>query len=81
MKFHRAHARAKTFGMRLAEAGKRVGSFLDKGLHVVHQAVGHIDPGLVDAVAGPEYGQALRGAKHALQGYETARAVVTGGRR
>ncbi len=67
--------------MRLAQAGRHVGIFLDKGLHIVHQAVSHIDLGLGDAVAGPEYGAALRGAKHSLQGYETARAVVTGGRR
>ncbi len=81
MKCHRVHAKAKTFGMRLAEAGKHIGSFLDKELHVAHQAVSHISPELVDTVAGPEYGAALRHTKTALQGYETARAIATGGRR
>ncbi len=82
MKFHKHHPQErKTFGQRIAHAGRHIGRFLDKGIHVAHQAVSHIDPGLVDAVAGPEYGAVLRHAKQGLAAYETGRAVVTGARR
>jgi hypothetical protein len=75
------HRRLKAFGARLAEGANRVGSFLDKGVGAAHHAAQSIDPALVDAIAGPEAGHALRHARTALQGYETARSVVTGGRR
>ncbi len=75
------HRRLKAFGARLAQGAGRVGHFLDKGVGAAHRAAQHIDPGLVDAVAGPEAGHAVRHAKRALQGYETARAIATGSRR
>ncbi len=72
------HRAGKTFGQRLAHAGRVVGGFLDKGAHVAHRVASAVDPGLVDAVAGREYGDVLRHTRTALGGYEAARAAATG---
>lgn len=74
------HARVKAFGHTVHRGVKKAGAFLDAGLGHAHNFVSRIDPDTVGALAGREYGEALRHTKRALGGYEAARTLVAGAR-
>ena len=72
------HQRAKNFGNAFHTHTKRGLALADRGLGHLHTAVKAIPEPLVEQLAGPEAGSALRYAKQGLGAYETVRHVATG---